>query len=62
MESLVGFTLGYLAIGAAFFAHPAVPASPDDFHWRSQIRVFQASLPDVLMWPLALWRFGKSVL
>ncbi len=50
----------YLAIGAALFAHPASPALPDDFDWRNQINVFRATLPDVLLWPVALWRFGKS--
>ena len=54
--------LCYLAIGAAFFAHPASPAVPDDFHWKSQIGVFRGTLPDVLAWPLALWRFGRACL
>jgi hypothetical protein len=57
METLGTLVLFYLAIGAAFFAHPATPAWPDDFHWRGQIDVFRASLPEVLGWPLALWRF-----
>jgi len=49
--------LMYVAVGAAFFAHPAAPALPDDFDWRSQIGVFRTTLPAVLGWPLALWRF-----
>jgi hypothetical protein len=60
METLVTASLVYLAIGAAFFAHPASPARSDDFDWRNQIDVFRATLPDVLAWPVALWRFGRS--
>jgi hypothetical protein len=60
METLVTAALVYLAIGAAFFAHPASPARSDDFDWRNQIEVFRATLPDVLGWPVALWRFGRS--
>jgi len=62
MEILVTAALLYLAIGAAFFAHPPSPARPDDFDWRNQIDVFRATLPDVLIWPVALWRFGRSCL
>jgi len=62
MEILVTAALVYVAIGAAFFAHPASPAQPDDFDWRNQIDVFRATLPDVLGWPLGLWRFGRSCL
>ena len=29
---------------------------PDDFNWRRQAGVFRASLPEVLAWPVALWR------
>ena len=57
MDILFTTALVYLAIGAACFAHPAGPALPDDFHWRSQIDVFRATLFDVLAWPLTLWRF-----
>jgi hypothetical protein len=60
MEILATAALCYLAIGAAFFAHPASPAAPDDFHWRRQIGVFRASLPEVLGWPLTLWRFARG--
>jgi len=60
MDLLVTAALVYLAIGAAWFAHPASPALPDDFHWRNQLDVFRATLADVLAWPLALWRFGRS--
>ncbi len=59
MQTLLICVLGYVAIGAAFFAHPARPA-PDDFDWYGQIDVFRATLPEVLGWPLALWRFGRS--
>lgn len=61
METFVTFVLCYFAIGAAFFSHPASPAEPNDFHWRTQIAVFRASLPEVLTWPLALWRFGTAL-
>jgi hypothetical protein len=60
MEILVTSAIAYVAMGAAFFAHPASPARPGDFHWRNQIDVFRATFPDVLMWPVALWRFGRS--
>ena len=62
MEILLTSALLYVAIGAAFFAHPASPALPDDFHWRSQIGVFRTTLPEVLAWPVALWRFGRACL
>jgi hypothetical protein len=48
--------LFYLAVGAALFAHARYPGIPQDFDWRSQIAVFRATLPEVLAWPLALWR------
>ena len=60
MEIFVTVVLCYVAIGAAFFAHPASPAVPNDFHWRNQIGVFRGSLSEVVGWPLALWRFGKT--
>ena len=60
MEFVVTAAILYVAIGAALFAHPANTAIPDDFHWRSQIGVFIATLPDVLAWPLALWRFAAQ--
>jgi len=58
MEILLTSVLCYVAVGAAFFAHPANPAVPGDFHWRSQIGVFRSTLTDVLAWPVTLWRFG----
>jgi len=62
MEVLLTSVLMYVAIGAAFFAHPESPAVPNDFHWRRQIGVFRATLPEVLCWPVALWRFGATCL
>jgi hypothetical protein len=62
MEILVTGILAYVAIGSAFFAHPASPAGPNDFHWRNQIDVFRTTLPDVLAWPLTLWRFSRECL
>jgi hypothetical protein len=56
MATLLSFFLIYLAIGAVLFAHPRSPVGPPDFHWRNQIAVFRDSLPDVLGWPLALWK------
>ena len=60
METLFLFALGYLALGAALFSHPPAPAQPDDFHWKNQIGVFLGSLPEVLVWPLALYRFALA--
>jgi hypothetical protein len=61
MATLVRLVLLYLAIGAVLFAHPDGRAGPEDFHWRSQLRVFRATLPEVVGWPLALWRFCNSL-
>ena len=60
MDILFTSALMYVAVGAAFFAHPESPAVPNDFHWRNQVGVFRATLPDVLAWPLTLWRFGAG--
>lgn len=60
METLLTIALMYLAVGAAFFAHPASPALPSDFSWRNQIAVFRATLPAVLCWPFSLWRFATE--
>lgn len=56
MATLFYFVLIYFAVGAVLFAHPRGPALPDDFDWRIQAGVFRDSLPEVLGWPLALWR------
>jgi len=56
MEFVVTLVLFYLAVGAALFAHSAYPGVPNDFDWRSQIRVFRITFLDVLGWPLALFR------
>ena len=60
METLFIFAIGYLALGAALFSHPRAPVHPDDFHWKNQIGVFRASLPEVLVWPVALYRFALA--
>lgn len=60
METPVILALVYLAIGAACFAHPPAPATPDDFNWRRQIDVFRGNFLDVVIWPLALYRFLAS--
>ena len=62
MDILVTAALCYLAIGAAFFAHPPSPVMLDDFNWRRQAGVFRASLPEVLAWPVTLWRFCRNSL
>lgn len=54
METPAIIALIYLAIGAAIFAHPPMPATPDDFHWRRQMTVFRANFRDVLIWPVAV--------
>jgi hypothetical protein len=56
METPVIIALVYLAIGAAIFAHPPAPATPNDFHWRRQFAVFRDNLLDVFVWPVALWQ------
>ena len=60
MESVVDFAMIYLAIGAVLFALFPGQALPADFHWRNQVAVFRDSLPDVLTWPLALWRVYRN--
>jgi hypothetical protein len=62
MDIFLTAVLCYLAIGAAFFAHPASPATPNDFHWKTQVGVFRATLPEVLAWPVSLWRFSRACL
>lgn len=53
LPAIVG--LIYVAIGAAIFAHPRLPFTPHDFHWRRQIEVFRRNFRDVMIWPLALY-------
>jgi hypothetical protein len=62
MEMLATAALCYLGIGAALFSHPPRAAAPQDFDWHRQIGVFRATLPEVLLWPLALWCFARSTL
>ncbi|HTZ36984.1 MAG TPA: hypothetical protein VMB84_13215 [Stellaceae bacterium] len=57
METPAIIALIYIAIGAAIFSFPPIPATPDDFHWRRQMTVFRANFRDVLIWPLALWQW-----
>ena len=61
METFIELALMYLAIGAAFFAHPGRRAIPDDFDWRNQLGIFRDTLPEVLGWPVALWRFCRAL-
>ena len=56
METLVECALIYLAIGAVLFALIPGQGQPVDFHWRRQADAFRNSLPEVLAWPLILWR------
>lgn len=60
MEVLAQLVLIYLAIGAVLFALIPGQALPTDFHWRSQADAFRDSLPEVLGWPLVLWRFCRN--
>jgi hypothetical protein len=55
METPAIIALIYLAVGAAIFTHPPMPAAPGDFHWRRQMTVFRDNFRDVLIWPLALY-------
>jgi len=55
METPAIIALVYIAIGAALFAHPQSPMTPQDFHWRRQIAIFRDNFRDVMIWPLALW-------
>jgi hypothetical protein len=56
MESVADFVLIYLAIGALLFALVPGQAAPFDFDWRNQANAFRDSLPEVLGWPVVLWR------
>lgn len=60
MEGLVELALIYLAIGAVLFALIPGEALPADFHWRNQAVAFRDSLPEVITWPLALWRVCRN--
>jgi hypothetical protein len=60
MEIVGGIVLMYLAIGAAFFAHPREQAELGDFHWRSQASIFMDTLPTVLTWPIVVWRLAAA--
>ena len=60
LETFVELALVYLAVGAVLFALIPGQAMPSDFHWRNQMAVFRDSLPEVLGWPLALWRLCRQ--
>lgn len=60
MEILAQLALVYIAIGAVLFALIPGEAIPTDFHWRNQATAFRDSLPEVLAWPLALWRICRN--
>jgi hypothetical protein len=60
MEHAFIFALMYFAAGAAFFAHPRGVAELQDFHWRGQIAIFFDTLPQVLSWPIVLWRLVRA--
>ena len=62
METVVEFVLVYLAVGAVLFALIPGHAMPSDFHWRNQADAFRASLPEVLAWPVVLWRLCRGFL
>jgi hypothetical protein len=58
IPAIVG--LIYVAIGAAIFAHPRLPFTLQDFHWRRQIDVFRDNFRDVMIWPLALYMLATE--
>jgi len=60
LETLVELVLVYLAVGAVLFALIPGRAMPCDFHWRNQADAFRDSVPEVLAWPLALWRMCRQ--
>jgi len=60
METPAIIALIYIAIGAAIYAHPPIPFSPQDFHWRRQMAIFRANFRDVMVWPLALWLWAAE--
>jgi hypothetical protein len=62
LETVVEFILVYLAVGAVLFALIPGEAMPRDFHWRNQADAFRDSLPEVLGWPLVLWRLCRGFL
>jgi hypothetical protein len=57
MESLASLALMYLAVGVGLFAQPEPgTAELGDFTLPSQARIFRATLPAVLLWPIVLLR------
>jgi hypothetical protein len=62
LETVVEFALVYLAVGAVLFALIPGQALPGDFHWRNQAETFRDSLPEVLAWPVVLWRLCRGFL
>jgi hypothetical protein len=60
LETFVELALIYLAVGAVLFALLPGQAMPDDFHWRNQADFFRNSVPEVLTWPLVLWRLCRQ--
>jgi hypothetical protein len=60
LETFVELALIYLAVGAVLFALIPGQAMPDDFHWRNQADFFRNSVPEVLTWPLVLWRLCRQ--
>ena len=61
MATLAVLAMMYVAIGAALFAQPFPgTAEPGDFTWRRQREIFHETFPDVLAWPVTLWRALRS--
>jgi hypothetical protein len=57
MEHVVIFAMMYVAVGAGLFAQPAPgTAEPEDCSTRRQVTIFRETLPDVLAWPVVLFR------
>jgi len=60
LETVVELALVYIAVGAVLFASIPGQAMPCDFHWRNQVNAFCDSVPEVLAWPLMLWRICRG--
>ena len=60
METLAESALLYLAIGTILFGLMPRQGTLSDLNWRSQAEAFRDSVPEVLGWPLALWRFCRN--
>jgi ribose/xylose/arabinose/galactoside ABC-type transport system permease subunit len=57
MADVATLALMYLAVGVGLFAQPdPSTAGVEDFSPLGQARIFRATLPAVLLWPIVLLR------